>query len=263
MALCRFGFWIRLLTKATVFLCKLTLFDCKRGLITCRPFSFCTMIWLIALETCEYRKTYQQHVEQVKLKLKYKLYIYRETFFKLISTTVHIFWQTITTQFNCDSVQSFIFSYNAFVCGEVLQRSTTGFLYFFLLARAQQRQVTLQSFGVDQPACPTRLWILNDWEVKVALDKKRNRLSSTCLCPLTSVQYILCFVWHIVLHCPAHLYICTQVCPYFIVEFTLTFVHCPILCTEHFHQYTSIWILILHTVCFFFFKFLLLLSVWK
>lgn len=56
IALCRFGFFIRFPTNATVFFCKMTLFEFKSGLITCRPFSFWTMIWLITLETCEEEK---------------------------------------------------------------------------------------------------------------------------------------------------------------------------------------------------------------
>lgn len=73
------------------------------------------------------------------------------------------------------------FSYNAFICGEILQGSQTGFLCFFLLAGAKQRQVTLQSFGVNQPTCSVRVWILNHGVVKVALvKKKRDRLSSKC-----------------------------------------------------------------------------------
>lgn len=75
-----------------------------------------------------------------------------------------------------------LFSYNAFMHGEILQRSTTSFLCFLYLARAKQRQVTLQSFGVDQPTCPIRLRLLYDWEVKVALHKKRDRLFSTYSC---------------------------------------------------------------------------------
>lgn len=74
-----------------------------------------------------------------------------------------------------------ICSYNAVMCGEVLQRSTTGFLCFFLLAGGKQRQVILQSSGVDQPTCPTRLWILNDWEVKGSLDKKEGSVAVTAL----------------------------------------------------------------------------------
>lgn len=47
--------------------------------------------------------------------------------------------------------------YEAFLCSETLQYSTTGFPCFFSLARAKQKQVTLQGFGMKQPACPSRL----------------------------------------------------------------------------------------------------------
>lgn len=81
------------------------------------------------------------------------------------------------------------FSYNAFICGEILQRSQTGFLCFFLLAAAKQRQVTLQSFGVNQPTCSVRVWILNHGVVKVALVKKKKGEIVLKMQPLRHLVY--------------------------------------------------------------------------
>lgn len=63
-------------------------------------------------------------------------------------------------------------SYNAFICREVLQHPAAGLLRFFLLARFEQRQVRLQSFGVDKPTGPARVWVLNERKVKVTLEKR-------------------------------------------------------------------------------------------
>lgn len=93
----------------------------------------------------------------------------------------------------CDTLNTF--AYNAFTCGEVLQRPTAGFLCFFPLARLKQRQVSLQRFGVDQPARPTGLWILSDREVKVTLGRIKNR-PSVCPLPLVHVFAHICIFTH-------------------------------------------------------------------
>lgn len=56
MGLCRFGFLLRFPIKATAPLCRLTLSDFSSGLSPCMPFSFCTMIWLMTLDTCLRKK---------------------------------------------------------------------------------------------------------------------------------------------------------------------------------------------------------------
>lgn len=146
MAFCRFGFLLMFPTKATVLLCRLALFDFKKGLTTCRPLSFCTMIWLMTLDTCT-------HTQPQKLQAVWRRY----------------WFYFFLRHHNTSS------SYNAFICREVLQHSAAGLLRFFPLARVEQRQVRLQSFGVDKPTSPARAGVLNDGKVKVTLEKRGDK----------------------------------------------------------------------------------------
>lgn len=62
-------------------------------------------------------------------------------------------------------------SYNALVSGEVLQGSTAGLQGVFSLAGPQQRQVTLHSLGVEEPARSFRMLFLHHGVVKVILQE--------------------------------------------------------------------------------------------
>lgn len=102
-ALWRFGFLARFPTKARVFFCRLTLLDFIRGVRTCRPFSFCTMIWLMTLETYENRDLGQC---------------------------------AKSSGLECTSWA--FDTHNAFMCSQVLQNSTAGFPCVLPLTGAQQ-----------------------------------------------------------------------------------------------------------------------------
>lgn len=136
MALCRFGFLDKFPISAIAFLCRFIWLDCKSEARTCRPLSFCTIFWLITADTCGRRNPCLSSTQQPNS----------------ICTT-----------------------YNAFVCCQVLQNATAGFLRFLLLAWVEQRQVSLKCFGVDEQSCPAGIAFLSVQKVKVLLDKTQDR----------------------------------------------------------------------------------------
>ena len=100
---------------------------------------------------------------------------------KITQTSLHMIqlhtWNPIWIQSGLSvTVEHIFITYNAVICGKVVQGSTAGFLCFVLLARFKQRQVTLQRFGVDQPTCLCGLGVLNEWKVKMLLRWKKRHI---------------------------------------------------------------------------------------
>lgn len=66
-------------------------------------------------------------------------------------------------------------SYSASRGGQVLQRSTAGLTCGVSFTGAQQIEVHLQGFGVEEPADTFRIVVLHHWIVKAALQNNQTQ----------------------------------------------------------------------------------------